>query len=55
LLFDPVDLIYAALVLEYVDVGETLRVLAGRCSADGILAVLSQQPHETMVLVSPSP
>lgn len=54
-LFDPVDLIYAALVLEYVDAGRTMSVLRSHCNTDGVLAVLSQLPHETMAHVSPSP
>ena len=54
-LFDPVDLIYAALVLEYVDLGRTMSVLGSYCNANGVLAVLSQLPHETMAHVSPSP
>lgn len=54
-LFDPVDLIYVALVLEYVDVGHTLRALGRHCSFNGVLAVLSQQAHETMGHISPSP
>lgn len=54
-LFDPVDLIYAALVLEYVDLDRTMGVLAAHCNSNGVLAVLSQLPHETMAHVSPSP
>lgn len=54
-LFDPVDLIYAALVLEYVDLARTMSVLRRHCRPNGVLAVLSQLPHETMAHVSPSP
>lgn len=54
-LFDPVDLIYVALVLEYVDLARTMSVLGRHCKPDGVLAVLSQLPHETMAHVSPSP
>jgi trans-aconitate methyltransferase len=53
-LFDPVDLLYAALVLEYVDVAPTLSVLRHHCKPGGTLAVLSQLPHETMTRVSNS-
>lgn len=54
-LFDPVDLIYVALLLEYVDLARTMSVLGSHCKANGVLAVLSQLPHETIAHVSPSP
>ena len=54
-LFDPVDLIYVALVLEYVDLARTMSVLRRHCKPDGVLAVLSQLPHDTVAHVSPSP
>jgi ubiquinone/menaquinone biosynthesis C-methylase UbiE len=54
-LFEPVDLIYAALVFEYVDVARTMGVLRRHCKPKGILAVLSQVPHETLPEVSLSP
>ena len=54
-LFDPVDLIYVALVLEYVDVARTMSVLGRHCKPNGVLAVLSQLPHASMAHVSPSP
>ena len=54
-LFEPVDLIYVALVLEYADLDRTMGVLAAHCNSNGVLAVLSQLPHETMAHVSPSP
>jgi cyclopropane fatty-acyl-phospholipid synthase-like methyltransferase len=54
-LFQPVDLIYVALVLEYVDPVRSMSVLRSLCNTDGILAVVSQLPHETMARVSPSP
>ncbi|HEY7888640.1 MAG TPA: class I SAM-dependent methyltransferase [Steroidobacteraceae bacterium] len=54
-LFDPVDLIYVALVLEYVDLARTMSVLKSHCDTNGVLAVLSQLPHERMAHVSPSP
>ena len=54
-LFAPVDLIYVALVLEYVDVARTMTVLKRHCSPNGVLAVLSQLPHEAMSDISPSP
>lgn len=54
-LFEPVDLIYVALVLEYVDLDRTMGVLGSHCNSNGVLGVLSQLPHETMAHVSPSP
>lgn len=54
-LFDPIDLIYAALVLEYVDLEQAMSALGRHCKPNGILAVLSQLPHETLTEVSPSP
>lgn len=54
-LFDPVDLLYAALVLEYVDLARTMSVLGYLCKPNGVLAVLSQLPHDTIAHVSPSP
>ena len=53
--FEPVDLIYAALVFEYVDVARTMSVLRRNCKPKGILAVLTQVPHMTLPEVSPSP
>jgi ubiquinone/menaquinone biosynthesis C-methylase UbiE len=54
-LFDPVDLLYAALLFEYVDIAESMSALGRHCKPNGILAVLSQLPHETLAHVSPSP
>lgn len=54
-LFEPVDLLYVALVLEYVDLDPTMSALWRHCKSNGILAVVSQLPHETMAEVSPSP
>lgn len=54
-LFDPVDLLYAALVLEYVDLARTIDILGRHCNRNGVLAVLFQLPHETIDHVSPSP
>ncbi|MGH8221233.1 MAG: class I SAM-dependent methyltransferase [Steroidobacteraceae bacterium] len=55
LLFAPVDLLYAALVFEYVDVPATLRMLRRHCRPMGTLATLTQMPHPTLREVSPSP
>jgi SAM-dependent methyltransferase len=54
-LYDPVDLIYVALVLEYVDLQKAMSALQRHCKQDGVLAVLVQLPHDTMAHVSPSP
>jgi SAM-dependent methyltransferase len=54
-LFQPVDLIYAALVFEYVDVARTMRALSRCCVHDGVLATVVQLPHETKSSVTPSP
>ena len=54
-LFEPVDLLYVALVLEYVDVDRAMNVLWQHCKPDGVLAVVSQLPHEKIAEVSPSP
>jgi trans-aconitate methyltransferase len=54
-LFEPVDFIYAALVFEYVDVASSMSFLQRHCKPKGVLAVLSQVPHETLPEVTPSP
>ena len=51
----PVDLIYGALVFEYVDIAKALKNLRGICLSGGILAALLQLPKEGMLSVSPSP
>ena len=53
--FEPVHLVYAALVFEYVDIARALKNLRGICLPSGILAVLLQLPKEGMASVSPSP
>ena len=54
-LFEPVDFIYAALIFEYVDIARAMSVLRHHCKPKGVLAVLSQVPHETLPEVTPSP
>jgi SAM-dependent methyltransferase len=54
-LFEAVDLIYVALVLEYVDPPKTMSALWRHCKPGGVLALLSQLPHESMSHVTPSP
>jgi trans-aconitate methyltransferase len=55
LTFDPVDLIYAALVFEYVDISATLATLKRNLRPGGTLAVLLQLPHSDQHPVSASP
>ena len=55
LLFGPVDLIYAALIFEYVDLSSTLATLQRNCRPGGTLAVLLQLPNSAQPAVSPSP
>jgi SAM-dependent methyltransferase len=42
----PVQMIYAALVFEYVDIAKALKNLRGFCLPDGILAALLQLQKE---------
>ena len=51
----PVDLVYGALVFEYVDLAKALKNLRGLCLPNGILAALLQLPKEGAANVSPSP
>lgn len=55
LAFDPVDLIFASLVFEYVSLAETLENLSRVCRPGGRLVALLQQPSETMTSLTPSP
>ena len=52
---DPVEMVYAALVFEYVHVPRALGNLRRLCSPNGILAVLLQLPKEETEAISPSP
>ena len=53
--FKPVELLYAALLLEYVDVPQALRRLAVLCVCGGVLTSVIQLPSSKAALVSPSP
>jgi SAM-dependent methyltransferase len=55
LLFEPVDMIYAALLFEYVDVAAGLASLKRHCKPGGVLATLVQLPHRDLEAVSRSP
>ena len=54
-LFAPVDLIYAALLFEYLQPAHAMRALRRHCRSNGVLATLVQLPHDTVSAVSPSP
>lgn len=51
----PVDMVYAALVFEYVEITKALKNLQGICLPGGIFAALLQLPKEGAASVSPSP
>lgn len=51
----PVQLIYGALIFEYVDLAKALKNLRDICLPNGILAALLQLPKEGAASVSPSP
>jgi hypothetical protein len=53
--FEPVDLIYAALIFEYADVLPTIATLKRLCRGGGTLATVLQLPSSHQSAVSPSP
>jgi SAM-dependent methyltransferase len=53
--FAPVDLIYAALLFEYVEAAAVMRSLKRHCRPGGILATVLQSPHAAQQPISPSP
>lgn len=53
--FEPVGLVYAALLLEYVDLGLALRFMRRHCLSEATLAVLLQLPSGEIAHVTPSP
>jgi len=53
--FDPVELIYAALVFEYVDILATFATLKRNLRPGGTVAALLQLPHSDQHAVSDSP
>ena len=53
--FEPVDLIYAALIFEYVEVLPTIAVMKRPCRGGGTLATVLQLPSSHQSAVSPSP
>jgi len=53
--FKPVDLIFAALILEYVRWPEVIQMLPSLLTAHGILAFVLQLPSRRAPAISPSP
>jgi ubiquinone/menaquinone biosynthesis C-methylase UbiE len=53
--FEPVDLIYAALLFEYVDAPAALGTMRRFCRRGGTLATILQLPHSEKDAISPSP
>ncbi len=53
--FEPVELIYAALLFEYVDVPASLATMRRNCRPGGTLAALLQLEHPEQKMVSLSP
>ena len=51
----PVDLIFAGLVLEYVEIGRAMGSLRTLCREGGAMVVVLQQPGAGVPPVSPSP
>jgi hypothetical protein len=54
-MYGHVDLTYAALLFEYVDVGCTLKTLKRNSRPNAVLTTVLQLPHSNMGAVSPSP
>jgi ubiquinone/menaquinone biosynthesis C-methylase UbiE len=53
--YSHVDLTYAALLFEYVDIHSTLKTLKRNSRPQAILTTVSQLPHSSIHAVSPSP
>ncbi|HYM70233.1 MAG TPA: class I SAM-dependent methyltransferase [bacterium] len=54
-IFEPVELIYAALVFEYVDLPSALARMRSLTTPDGVLGIILQLPSPTVSSVTPSP
>jgi SAM-dependent methyltransferase len=52
--FEPVQLVYAALLLEYVEVDIVLKRIRSVLTADGILGTVVQLPHPISPSITPS-
>jgi hypothetical protein len=55
LTYGPVDLTFAALLFEYVDLTTTLETIRRNSRSDAILTTVLQLPHSTANFVSSSP
>lgn len=53
--FDPAELLYAALILEYVDLGRALSFMRRHCRPQGALVVMLQRPSAQVSEITPSP
>lgn len=53
--FQPVDLIFAALLFEYVDLQKTLQFVRRHCQSNRVFAALLQLPNAEIAEVTPSP
>ena len=53
--YGPVDLSYAALLFEYVDVHATLKTLKRNSRPNAVLTSILQLPHSSIQAISPSP
>lgn len=51
----PVDLIFAGLLFEHVDIRRTLQSLLGLLADEGTLVIVLQRPHAAVSMISPSP
>ena len=51
----PVDLVFAGLILEYVEIEATMRVLRTLCVPGGAIVIVLQRPSETAAPISDSP
>lgn len=51
----PVDLVYAGLIFEYVDLAATMTALRDLCAPQGMMVAVIQLPGESGHFVSPSP
>lgn len=55
LLFEPVDLVFAALLFEYVDPGRLLARIRAWLAPDGTLTTVLQMPSDDVREITPSP
>jgi ubiquinone/menaquinone biosynthesis C-methylase UbiE len=52
---DPVELVFAGLIFEFVDLAAAMKMIRTVCGPKGVLVTVLQQPCATMADVSPSP